>query len=204
MIRSFLTAGVLSLALIGLPSLAVASPNQDGRNLREASSEQAKHAVTYPYHDANRYGYDNRWYRHDDRYDDRRSRRHQRDWDRYQRRLAREHDRWERRRDRDMRRWERQQRRAHRRWQRQQSRYYYGHDGYSPYAYQDRRPRVSVNYRVGSYLPSRYHGRDYWLDHGHYGFQPAPYGHRWVRHNNDALLVAITTGLIVDAMFNRF
>jgi Ni/Co efflux regulator RcnB len=39
---------------------------------------------------------------------------------------------------------------------------------------------------------------------GDYRLRPAPRGYRWVQSNNDAVLVAITTGLIAQVLANRF
>lgn len=45
----------------------------------------------------------------------------------------------------------------------------------------------------------RYYGPSYVVrDYGHYRLRPPPYGYHWVRADNDFLLVAITTGIILD------
>jgi Ni/Co efflux regulator RcnB len=45
----------------------------------------------------------------------------------------------------------------------------------------------------------RYHGPTYLVrDYGYYRLRPPPYGYHWVRADNDFLLVAITTGIILD------
>ena len=45
----------------------------------------------------------------------------------------------------------------------------------------------------------RYHGPTYVVrDYGYYRLRPPPYGYHWVRADNDFLLVAITTGIILD------
>ncbi len=45
----------------------------------------------------------------------------------------------------------------------------------------------------------RYYGPTYVVrDYGYYRLRPPPYGYHWVRADNDFLLVAITTGIILD------
>jgi Ni/Co efflux regulator RcnB len=39
---------------------------------------------------------------------------------------------------------------------------------------------------------------------GYYNLRPAPYGYRWVRSGNDAVLVAITSGIIGALIGNAF
>lgn len=45
----------------------------------------------------------------------------------------------------------------------------------------------------------RYYGPNYVVrDYGHYRLRPPPRGYHWVRANNDYLLVAVATGVILD------
>ena len=45
----------------------------------------------------------------------------------------------------------------------------------------------------------RYHGPTYVVsNYGYYRLRPPPRGYHWVRANNDYLLVAITSGIILD------
>ena len=45
----------------------------------------------------------------------------------------------------------------------------------------------------------RYYGPNYVVsDYGYYRLRPPPRGYHWVRANNDYLLVAIATGVILD------
>ncbi len=45
----------------------------------------------------------------------------------------------------------------------------------------------------------RYYGPTYVVrDYGHYRLRPPPRGYHWVRANNDYLLVAVATGIILD------
>jgi Ni/Co efflux regulator RcnB len=64
------------------------------------------------------------------------------------------------------------------------------------------RPRGWYSYRwgVGHRLPPAWYGPAYYVDYGVYGLAPPPYGYRWVRVDNDVLLVAIATGIIADIL----
>jgi Ni/Co efflux regulator RcnB len=45
----------------------------------------------------------------------------------------------------------------------------------------------------------RFYGRPYVIsNYGYYRLRPPPYGYHWVRSDNDFLLVAIATGVILD------
>jgi Ni/Co efflux regulator RcnB len=49
----------------------------------------------------------------------------------------------------------------------------------------------------------RYSGRSYVIgNYGYYRLRPPPYGYHWVRADNDFLLVAIATGVILDIASN--
>lgn len=64
------------------------------------------------------------------------------------------------------------------------------------------------NYRrwsVGSYIWPSHYGSRYWLnDPWHYRLPPAYGPYRWVRYWDDALLVNIYTGEVVDVVHNFF
>jgi Ni/Co efflux regulator RcnB len=66
---------------------------------------------------------------------------------------------------------------------------YYGHGGYG-----------RAGYGRGHWQRGhRYYGPTYVVrNYGYYRLRPPPYGYRWVRADNDFLLVAITTGMILD------
>jgi Ni/Co efflux regulator RcnB len=51
--------------------------------------------------------------------------------------------------------------------------------------------RYAVNYRVIS-------------NPGYYHLRPAPYGYRWVQSGNDAVLIALTSGIIGAVLANQF
>ncbi len=55
----------------------------------------------------------------------------------------------------------------------------------------------------GGYLPRAYWDRPYWVDYRYYHLRRPPYGYRWVRVNDEYVLAAITTGLILEAFGDR-
>lgn len=61
--------------------------------------------------------------------------------------------------------------------------------------------RENRRWRRGERLPSAYRGGGYYVSdwHARHLRQP-PRGYRWVRHDNDYLLVAATTGLIASVI----
>jgi len=156
-------------------------------------------------HERDRYGRDhdgdrNHWDR------DRRDRdgaRHRdggrRDWDGDRNRYSYSHRdndrRWDRRHGDNDRRWDRDH---HRRWEgnryryRAPARYVYPH-GYASY-----------RWNVGHRLPRSYYGSSYYVDYRPYGLAPPPYGYRYVRVDNDVVLVAIATGLISNIIHDLF
>ncbi len=65
------------------------------------------------------------------------------------------------------------------------------------YGYRDARPRYREHHRWER--GHRYYGPTYVVrDYGRYRLRPPPRGYRWVQSNNDYLLVAIATGIILD------
>lgn len=65
---------------------------------------------------------------------------------------------------------------------------------FRPHGYQMR------SWRGGDRLPLAYRGRQYYVDYRHYHLNPPPYGYRWVRVDNDVVLAAITTGVIMSVV----
>ncbi|OOG49422.1 RcnB family protein [Rhodanobacter sp. C01] len=70
-------------------------------------------------------------------------------------------------------------------------------DDHGRYGYHDGGPR---NYgRPHWQRGHRYDGPTYVVrDYGHYRLRQPPRGYHWVRANNDFLLVAVATGIILD------
>jgi hypothetical protein len=70
---------------------------------------------------------------------------------------------------------------------------------YDPYGWNYRR------FSIGFNLGSSYYGSNYWLDDPWIYRLPPAYGpYRWVRYYDDALLVNIYTGQVVDVLYNFF
>jgi hypothetical protein len=69
---------------------------------------------------------------------------------------------------------------------------------YDPFGYNYRR------YDIGYRLSPAYYGQNYWFDSQMYGLPYPPPGTQWVRYWNDALLVDIYTGEVVDVIQNFF
>lgn len=60
-------------------------------------------------------------------------------------------------------------------------------------------------YSVGWRLWPHYYARSYWIaDPWYYHLPPAPAGTRWVRYYNDALLVDVWTGRVIDVIHGFF
>ncbi len=56
----------------------------------------------------------------------------------------------------------------------------------------------------GERLPAAYRGSAYYVDYRTYGYRAPPRGYRYVRVDNDVVLVAIATGLISSILLNQF
>ena len=88
-------------------------------------------------------------------------------------------------------------------WRRYRTQYRYI---YSPGYYYA--PYSNYYYRtmlVGSYLDTGFYGSRYWLDDPWHYRLPMAYGpYRWIRYFDDALLVNIHTGMVVDSIRNFF
>jgi len=105
--------------------------------------------------------------------------------------------------DRDGRRWSGDWRRDHRYdWRNHRSRYssiFRLGRYYDPYRYGYRR------FSIGFTLWPSYYGSNYWLDDPWQYRLPPAYGpYRWVRYYDDALLVNIYSGQVVDVIHNFF
>ena len=72
----------------------------------------------------------------------------------------------------------------------------------NPNAYRERYPRAHVgrpHWSRGDRLYRDYRGSQYYVnDWRRYNLRRPPRGYRWVRVDNDYMLVAITTGIIMD------
>jgi len=130
----------------------------------------------------------------------------------------RDHNRrdWRNDRERDHRDWRNDRRYDHRddhrynrwdnRWDnhrydhRDDRRYRSGYYGYSrSYGYSHR------GWHRGGYLPVAYYGYPYRISsYRSYGLYGPPRGYYWARVDGDAVLTAIATGLIIDAVYDAF
>ena len=72
---------------------------------------------------------------------------------------------------------------------------------YAPYGWGYGYRRFSIGFTLSSIL----FDQDYWIDDADYYRLPPAYGpYRWVRYYNDALLVDIRTGYVVDTVYDIF
>lgn len=60
------------------------------------------------------------------------------------------------------------------------------------------------SFGIGFQLAPAYFGQNYWIDPGMYQLPYPPPGTQWVRYWNDALLVDMYTGEVVDVIHNFF
>ena len=60
------------------------------------------------------------------------------------------------------------------------------------------------SFNIGYRLQPLYYGQQYWFDPALYGLPYPPPGTQWVRYWNDALLVDVYTGEVVDSIHNFF
>jgi Ni/Co efflux regulator RcnB len=57
----------------------------------------------------------------------------------------------------------------------------------------------------GQTLPMAFWGREYWLDgYASFGLIDPPYGYVWVRYGDDAMLLAVESGLILSVQYGVF
>ena len=72
---------------------------------------------------------------------------------------------------------------------------------YAPYGWGYGYRRFGIGFTLSSIL----YGQSYWIDDPYYYQLPEAYGpYRWVRYYNDALLVNIYTGEVVDTVYDIF
>jgi Ni/Co efflux regulator RcnB len=75
---------------------------------------------------------------------------------------------------------------------------------YDRYDRYQRAPRYVVrSWHRGERLPPVYWSRSHWVtDYPRYRLYAPPRGHQWVRVDNDLLLTALATGLVLDVVYN--
>src|SRR5882672_537562 len=81
----------------------------------------------------------------------------------------------------------------------------YAYERYRAGRYHPPRGYVVHRWYRGDRLPRAYYGRPY-VVYGYRSYQlyDPPRGYYWVRVNNDVLLTAIATGLVLDAVYNIY
>lgn len=194
----------LTLLLAGATALPVAADD----NKRRAGGESSWQGDSRQ-GDKGRYRED-REDRRDERQDHRDGRRDDRqEWraDRHDDR----HDRYDRYDRRDDRRDHRQDyRRDHTRYVRHHDHRWNGNHWYPQYRYHAPvryvypRGYRSYHWRAGHRLPPSYYHRHYYVDYRYYRLPPPPYGYHWVRVDRDVVLVALATGVILDAIYGLY
>jgi Ni/Co efflux regulator RcnB len=146
---------------------------------------------------------DNRHDRRDDHRDDRADRRDERRDDRWDRHDERRDDRWDRRDERRDDRWDRRDERRDDRWDRRDDRRDWRRVNAGPY-------RFPHGYRAhywrrGDRLPATYYSRPYVIrDYRACNLRAPPRGHHYVRVNQDVVLAAIATGLVLEVFRDYF
>jgi Ni/Co efflux regulator RcnB len=76
-------------------------------------------------------------------------------------------------------------------------RYHHGYDRHHDYRHRQ--------WRRGDRLPRAYYSRPYVIaNYGHHHLRRPPRGCHYVRVNNDVVLAAIATGVILDVLYNHF
>jgi Ni/Co efflux regulator RcnB len=210
----------LGLLLAGATALPVAADDDKRRAGGETSwQDKGRQGDKGRYREESRdQRQGNRGERHDDRDDDRDDRR---DWraDNRDQRYDHRDDRRDHRDDNRYARYDnrdghdnryRDYRGGHGNYRRHDDRRWNGYHWYPQYRY-----RAPVRYvyppgyrayqwRVGHRLPRGYYGRPYYVDYNYYRLPPPPYGYGWVRVDRDVVLVALATGLIIDALYGLY
>lgn len=143
--------------------------------------------------------------RENDRRDDRHDRRDDRRDDRWDRRDDRRDDRWDRRDDRRDARWDRRDHRRDYRWDRRHDWRDHRHGRVWAGDYRFPRGYRPYSWRRGDRLPRAYYDRPYIVhDYHRCHLRPPPRGAHWVRVNQDVVLAAIATGIVLDVLYNHF
>ncbi|MGH6989355.1 MAG: RcnB family protein [Stellaceae bacterium] len=95
---------------------------------------------------------------------------------------------------------------AHRNFSRGQwTRNYYAHRQYRGRPYVQPRGWFSRHWAFGMVLPRLFWTQHYWIaDYADFGLANPPYGYVWVRYDNDALLVNVESGEILQAVYGLF
>ena len=80
-----------------------------------------------------------------------------------------------------------------------------GHVDFDAGRYQRPRGYYAHHWRRGDHLPRAWRGPAYVVPNwGYYRLRPPPPGYYWVRVNDNAVLAAVATGVVVDVAVNIF
>ncbi len=142
----------------------------------------------------------NRNWSNDNRYDGRNNGYSGTNWNRYNGQRLSDRDRWNgtNRWDRD---WRRDNRYDWQRWRSVNRSYYHMPAYYAPYGWDYGYRRFSV----GIFLTNSLFASNYWIDDPSYYRLPPAYGTlRWIRYYDDALLVDMRDGYVVDVVHDFF
>ena len=133
-----------------------------------------------------------------------------RDRDRYERRHDRDDDRRHDKRRHDDRRYDSRRYDDRRDWKRSDWDRHYGFRHYDGRRYRGGwyvRPSGYHyrSWRYGDHLPRSHYSRRYIVDDYYsYRLRPPPRGYHWVRVDNDVVLAAIASGIVVSAVYGIF
>lgn len=184
--KTLFAAAVAVSLLTGTVSTAYADNDRDrGRHSDRGHRDHDRDKRWHRDHDG-----DKRWHRDYDR----------RDYRGHERRDDRRHDRDRRRHDDDRHRWDRRDayRAGYRDGRVDQRRYDRGRY-IPPRGYHYR------HWRHGDYLPRAYYSHSYVVhDYHSYHLSRPPRGHHWVRVNDDVVLAAVASGLVVSVVSGLF
>jgi Ni/Co efflux regulator RcnB len=79
------------------------------------------------------------------------------------------------------------------------------HDRYRAGAYHRPHGYRSYHWYAGARLPAAYYAPRYVIyDYPAYRLRPPPYGYHWVRVDNDVVLAAIATGVVLQVVNEIF
>ncbi len=190
--RMTLATLVMSLIASSAATAGSIKDAQESLSKRVLEARDNRHDQRDQSHDRR----DDRHERRDERRDDRHDRRDERRDDRHDRRDERRDDRWDRRDERRDDRWDRRD-------ERREWRHDYRRVRADPY-------RFPHGYRAhywrrGDRLPASYYARPYVIrDYRGCHLNAPPRGHHWVRVNQDVVLAAVATGVVLEVLRNHF
>ena len=79
-----------------------------------------------------------------------------------------------------------------------------GHRFHAPTPYYRPHGYLVRRWHDGDRLPYAYRARQYYVDYQQYNLTPPPRGYQYIRVNNDVVLTAITTGVIMSVISGMY